>query len=97
MLYEVITHATSTEHLASSLIYKTYKEEKQTSKKLLRYLGKRNISEDFFSYRGELKSARANLFADKPTAMMQAFLLCKQNRITSYNVCYTKLLRTTDS
>lgn len=78
-MQDYYAHATRTEHLASSLIFKAFKEEKQESKSLLRYLGKRSLGDDFFSYRGELKTAKKNLFKEQPKKMMLAFLLVKQN------------------
>ncbi len=69
-----------TEHLASSLILRAFKD-KDPSKGLFGYLGRRSLGDDFFSYRGELKAARKQLFANRPEAMMQAFLLAKQNNL----------------
>ncbi len=76
-MQDYYAHATHTEHLASSMIFKAYKE-KDPSTGLLGYLGRRSLGDDFFSYRGELKTARENLFQTRPEAMMQAFLLAKQ-------------------
>jgi [protein-PII] uridylyltransferase len=69
--------ASRTEHLASSLISRTVKD-RDPSAGLLGLLGQRSLGDDFFSYRGELKAARASLFEERPKAMMEAFLLAKQ-------------------
>jgi [protein-PII] uridylyltransferase len=77
-MQDYYAQATCTEHLASSLIFRAFKD-KDPSAGFLGRLGRRNLGEDFFSYRGELKTARKNLFVERPEAMMQAFLLAKQN------------------
>ena len=79
-MQDYYAHATRTEHLASTLIYRAFKE-KDPSTGILGRLGRRNLGADFFSYRGELKTARKKLFAERPEAMMQAFLLAKQNNL----------------
>jgi len=79
-MQDYYAQATHTEHLASSLIHNTYKD-KDTSKGLFGYLGRRSLGPDFFSYRGELKTSRKSLFASNPEAMMQAFLLAKQHHL----------------
>jgi [protein-PII] uridylyltransferase len=79
-MQDYYAHATRTEHLASMLIYKAFKE-KEEAKGILGYLGRRTLGDDFFSYRGELKTARKDLFKERPETMMQAFLLCKQNNL----------------
>ncbi len=79
-MQDYYAHATRTEHLASTLIVRAFKE-KDPSSGLLGYLGRRSLGSDFFSYRGELKTARKNLFVSRPEAMMQAFLLAKQNNL----------------
>lgn len=80
-MQDYYSQATRTEHLATSLIYSAYKE-KDTSTGLFGYLGRRSLGDDFFSYRGELKTARESLFEKRPEAMMQSFLLAKQNGLT---------------
>lgn len=77
-MQDYYSHATSTEHLATSLIFKAYKE-RDPSTGLFGKLGRRSLGEDFFCYRGELKTARENVFENRPVAIMQAFLLAKQN------------------
>ena len=72
--------ATRTEHLATSLIMRCY-QPRDKSFPLLGYLGRRSIGQDFFSYQGELKATRKSLFEERPEAMMEAFLLTKQNGI----------------
>ncbi|MGW8313892.1 MAG: [protein-PII] uridylyltransferase, partial [Desulfuromonadales bacterium] len=79
-MQDYYAQASKTEHLASTLILNTYKD-KDPSIGLFGYLGRRNLNEDFFSYRGELKTARKSLFATRPEAMMQAFLLAKQHNL----------------
>lgn len=79
-MQDYYAQATRTEHLASSLIFAAYKD-KDTSKGLFGYLGRRSLGDDFFSYRGELKTSRKGLFASRPEAMMQAFLLAKQQHL----------------
>ena len=79
-MQDYYSHATRTEHLATSLIFNAYKE-KDASTGLFGYLGRRSLGEDFFSYRGELITTSKNLFANRPEAMMQAFLLAKQNKL----------------
>jgi [protein-PII] uridylyltransferase len=79
-MQDYYAQATQTEHLASTLITRAFKD-KDTSKGLFGYLGRRSLGDDFFSYRGELITTRKNLFASRPEAMMQAFLLAKQNRL----------------
>ena len=79
-MQDYYAHATRTEHLSSTLIVKSFKD-KDSSTGLLGYLGRRSLGSDFFSYRGELKTARKNLFTNRPEAMMQAFLLAKQNNL----------------
>jgi [protein-PII] uridylyltransferase len=79
-MQDYYSHATRTEHLATSLIFKAYKE-KDASTGLFGYLGRRSLGEDFFSYRGELKTAREKVFENRPEAIMQAFLLAKQNSL----------------
>ena len=76
-MQDYYAQATRTEHLASTLIFRSFKD-KDPSAGLLGRLGRRPLGEDFFSYRGELKTARKNLFVERPEAMMQAFLLAKQ-------------------
>lgn len=80
-MQDYYAHATQTEHLASTLISRAFKD-KDTSKGLFGYLGRRSLGDDFFSYRGELITTRKNLFASRPEAMMQAFLLAKQNKLS---------------
>ncbi|MBW2512304.1 MAG: [protein-PII] uridylyltransferase, partial [Deltaproteobacteria bacterium] len=80
-MQDYYAQATQTEHLASSLIFRAFKD-KDPAAGLLGLLGRRNLGEDFFSYRGELKTARKNLFVERPEAMMRAFLLAKQNDLT---------------
>ncbi|HKJ29528.1 MAG TPA: [protein-PII] uridylyltransferase, partial [Desulfuromonadales bacterium] len=80
-MQDYYAQATQTEHLASTLIFRAFKD-KDPAAGLLGLLGRRNLGEDFFSYRGELKTARKNLFVERPEAMMQAFLLAKQNDLT---------------
>ena len=77
-MQDYYAQATRTEHLASSLIFRAFKD-KDASDGLLGRLGRRSLGQDFFSFRGELKTARKNLFVERPAAMMQAFLLAKQN------------------
>jgi len=77
-MQDYYAHATRTEHLSSSLIFRAFKD-KDPSTGILGRLGRRTLGTDFFSYRGELKTARKNLFSERPAAMMQAFLLAKQN------------------
>lgn len=79
-MQDYYAQATLTEHLASTLITRAFKD-KDTSKGLFGYLGRRSLGDDFFSYRGELITTRKNLFASRPEAMMQAFLLAKQNKL----------------
>ncbi len=79
-MQDYYSHATSTEHLATSLIFKAYKE-KDASTGLFGKFGRRSLGEDFFCYRGELKTARESVFENRPVAMMQAFLLAKQNNL----------------
>ncbi len=79
-MQDYYAHATRTEHLASSLIFRTFKD-KDASTGIFGYLGRRKLGDDFFSYRGELKTARKNLFTSRPEAIMQAFLLAKQNNL----------------
>jgi [protein-PII] uridylyltransferase len=79
-MQDYYAQATYTEHLASSLIFRTYKE-KGSPTGIFGYLGRRSLGEDFFSYRGELKTTHKNLFANRPEAMMQAFLLAKQKSL----------------
>lgn len=79
-MQDYYAHATRTEHLASTLIIRAFKD-KESSTGILGYLGRRSLGSDFFSYRGELKTARKNLFKSRPEAMMQAFLLAKQNNL----------------
>lgn len=76
-MQDYYSQATSTEHLATSLIFKAYKE-RDPSIGLFGKLGRRSLGEDFFCYRNELKTARKNVFENRPVAMMQAFLLAKQ-------------------
>jgi [protein-PII] uridylyltransferase len=80
-MQDYYAQATLTEHLTSTLIAKAYKD-KDTSTGLLGYLGRRSLGDNFFSYRNELKTARKNLFVDRPEAMMQAFLLAKQKNLS---------------
>ncbi|MDH3998311.1 MAG: [protein-PII] uridylyltransferase, partial [Desulfuromonadales bacterium] len=77
-LQDYYAHATHVEHLASTLVMRTCKSPSGSSR-LMGYLARRNLGDDFFSYWGELKSARKNLFTERPEAMMLAFLLAKQN------------------
>jgi len=79
-MQDYYAQATLTEHLASTLIAKTHKDN-DFSTGLLGYIGRRSLGDNFFSYRGELKTARKNLFVDRPETMMQAFLLAKQNNL----------------
>ncbi|MCK4508084.1 MAG: [protein-PII] uridylyltransferase [Desulfuromonadales bacterium] len=79
-MQDYYAQATRTEHIASSLIFNVFKD-KDTSTGILGYLGRRKLGDDFFSYRGELKTARKSLFPSRPEAMMQAFLLAKQNNL----------------
>jgi [protein-PII] uridylyltransferase len=79
-MQDYYAHGTQTEHLSSSLIIRAYKD-KDPAAGLLGYLGRRSLGSDFFSYRGELKTARKSLFATRPEAMMQAFLLAKQHHL----------------
>jgi len=79
-MQDYYAQATRTEHLSSSLIFKSYKARESTTG-LLGYLGRRSLGDDFFSYRGELKTTRKSLFAERPEAMMEAFLLAKQNSL----------------
>ena len=80
-MQDYYAQATQTEHLASTLIFRAFKD-KDPAAGLLGLLGRRNLGEDFFSYRGELKTARKNLFVERPEAMMHAFLLAKQSDLT---------------
>ncbi|MEJ2525358.1 MAG: [protein-PII] uridylyltransferase [Desulfuromonadales bacterium] len=80
-MQDYYAQATETEHLASMLIFRAYKD-KDTPTGILGYLGRRNINEDFFSYRGELKTTHKDLFAERPEAMMEAFLLAKQQGLS---------------
>ncbi len=79
-MQDYYAHATQTEHLSSTLIIRAYKD-KDPATGLLGYLGRRSLGSDFFSYRGELKTTRKSLFAARPEAMMQAFLLAKQHHL----------------
>lgn len=79
-MQDYYAQATRTEHLASTLISRAFKD-KDTSKWLFGYLGRRSLGADFFSYRGELITTRKSLFASRPEAMMQAFLLAKQHKL----------------
>lgn len=79
-MQDYYAQATETEHLASTLISRAFKD-KDASKGLFGYLGRRSLGDDFFSYRGELITTRKNLFSSRPEAMMQAFLLAKQNKL----------------
>ncbi|MGK2906066.1 MAG: [protein-PII] uridylyltransferase [Desulfuromonadales bacterium] len=79
-MQDYYAQATRTEHLSSTLISRAFKD-KDTSKWLFGYLGRRSLGADFFSYRGELITTRKSLFASRPEAMMQAFLLAKQHKL----------------
>ncbi len=79
-MQDYYAQATRTEHLASTLIARAFKD-KDPSTGILGYLGRRSLGDNFFSYRGELKTARKNLFSSLPETMMQAFLLAKQNNL----------------
>ncbi|NOR49445.1 MAG: [protein-PII] uridylyltransferase [Desulfuromonadales bacterium] len=79
-MQDYYAHATRTEHLASTLISRAFRD-KDPSTGFFGYLSRRSLGNDFFSYRGELKTARKNIFASRPEAMMQAFLLAKQNNL----------------
>ena len=79
-MQDYYAQATETEHLASTLISRAFKD-KDTSKGLFGYLGRRSLGADFFSYRGELITTSKSLFASRPEAMMQAFLLAKQHKL----------------
>jgi [protein-PII] uridylyltransferase len=76
-MQDYYAQATRTEHLASSLIFTAFKD-KAPSAGIFGSLGRRSLGDDFFSYRGELKTTRKNLFASRPEAMMQTFLLAKR-------------------
>jgi len=80
-MQDYYAQATRTEHLASTLIFRAFKD-KDPAAGILGRLGRRTLGEDFFSYRGELKTAHRKLFVERPEAMMQAFLLAKQNGLT---------------
>ncbi len=80
-MQDYYAQATQTEHLASTLIFRAHSRTRTRLPAFLGHLGRRNLGEDFFSYRGELKTARKNLFVERPEAMMQAFLLAKQNNL----------------
>ena len=79
-MQDYYAQATLTEHLSSGLIARSYKPRSLTQG-LFGALGRRSLNKDFFSYRGELKATRKNLFAERPEAMMEAFLLAKQNAL----------------
>ncbi len=79
-MQDYYAQATLTEHLASSLIMRAYKPRSLTEG-LFGALGRRSLNKDFFSYRGELKALHKNLFAERPEAMMEAFLLAKKNNL----------------
>lgn len=79
-MQDYYAQATATEHIASTLIHRAYKD-KDLSAGLFGYLGRRSLGGDFFSYRGELKATSKDLFLNQPTAMMRAFLLAKQNNL----------------
>ncbi|MDT8441324.1 MAG: [protein-PII] uridylyltransferase [Desulfuromonadales bacterium] len=70
--------ATRTEHLATSLIMRCYRPGGRPLP-LLGYLGRRVLNGDFFIYQDELKTTRKSLFAERPAAMMEAFLLAKRH------------------
>ena len=80
-MQDYYAQATQTEHLASSLIVRAYKD-KDPATGVLGRIGRRSLGEDFFTYRGELKPSRKNLFSEKPEAMMQAFLLAKKHDLS---------------
>ncbi len=79
-MQDYYAQATRTEHLASTLIFSAFKD-KDPSTGIFGYLGRRTIDENFFSYRGELKTSTKNLFVNLPETMMQTFLLAKQNKL----------------
>ena len=73
--------ATQIEHLASTLISRaTVKDERQP--KFLGVLGKRQLDENFYTLKGELRLKKTvEIFEEKPELMMQAFLHAHQQHV----------------
>ncbi|MBW2519334.1 MAG: [protein-PII] uridylyltransferase [Deltaproteobacteria bacterium] len=79
-MQDYYAHATAVEHLASTLIMKSYQPKE--GNRLLGYFSKRTINDDFFIYQGELKASRNSVFSDRPASLMQVFLLAKQHNVS---------------
>ncbi len=79
-MQDFYARATDIEHLASTLINRSY-VPRDRSPSLLGYLSRRTLNDDFFIYQGELKATRKGIFEDRPDALMEAFLLAKQHKV----------------
>jgi [protein-PII] uridylyltransferase len=72
--------ASRVEHLASSLIARA-QSTTQSEHRLLGYLKRRNIDENFFALRGEIYPCHDDLFVREPALMMQAFFLAQRHEL----------------
>lgn len=79
-MQDYYSHAIRVEHISSMLTTKATQLD-EPALKILGYLTRRNVSEGFFIYRGELSSSRSNLFETDPALMMKAFLLSQRHNV----------------
>jgi [protein-PII] uridylyltransferase len=73
-MQDYYAHATQVEHLGATLVTKATQQE-ESSFRILGYLTRRSVAEGFYVLRGELRTARSDLFEQNPAAMMRAFML----------------------
>ena len=86
-MQDYYAQAIRTEHLSTSLINRSWQQTEMSSR-IFGYLSRRPAGQDFFVYRGELKSAQKALFEERPEAMMEAFLQAKKQ-----GVCLSVVLK----
>ncbi|MBE0599075.1 MAG: [protein-PII] uridylyltransferase [Desulfuromonadales bacterium] len=79
-MQDYYSHATRVEHMASSLIAKVTQQD-EPSFRILGYLTRRVVEEDFYVLRGELWPMRRDLFERQPARIMRAFLLAQRHKV----------------
>lgn len=78
-MQDYYAHASRVEHLAASLISRVTRQERRGG--LLGAFKRRMVGRDFFIYDDELKAVRRQLFVERPTALMEAFVHAKRQGV----------------
>ncbi len=79
-MQDFYSHATETEHIASSLINKAV-QISDPGGKIIGYFTRRSVDDGFYILRGELRATGNDIFEKDPTRIMKAFVLSQRQGV----------------